>query len=62
MSEELYGLSFSVNQEYRGRDQFGTIRIGVAGSGLMLTKDCAEKLFAKFKSQKQRGEFENDIA
>jgi hypothetical protein len=51
MSEELYGVAFSFNKNYNGRDQFGRIRTTVAGDGVLMTLACAQALVTKFKSR-----------
>ena len=49
MSEELFGVSFSCNRNYAGRDQFGKIRTTVAGDGVFMKLACAQALADKFK-------------
>ncbi len=46
--ENLYGLAFSSNANYSGRDQFGRIRTTQNGDGAFMTKECAEQLYQKF--------------
>src|SRR5258706_15967376 len=44
MNNELFGVALQLSQNYNGRDQYGTIQRVMRGQGVLMTKDCAEKL------------------
>jgi hypothetical protein len=46
MQEELFGVGLNLAQNYGGRDQYGQVKRSIAGQGVLMTRECAEKLCA----------------
>ncbi len=51
MKESVYGVQFSLGNNYNGRTQDGQIRISHGFGGLPMTPSCAEALVKKLKSR-----------